>query len=95
MDRKGWKRLAHVDVVHRVRPNLGVAERGLHGTRRAAPARGRLRDVVRIAAHAVAQHLAVEAAHAALRSERLLIESRWVRQPLAFAGQLRPRRLNK
>jgi hypothetical protein len=27
-------------------------------------------------------------------SKRLLIESRWVSEPLAFAGELRPRRLN-
>jgi hypothetical protein len=29
-----------------------------------------------------------------LQSKRLLIESRWVSKPLAFAGKLRPRRLN-
>jgi hypothetical protein len=29
-----------------------------------------------------------------LQSKRPLIESRWVSKPLAFAGQLRPRRLN-
>jgi hypothetical protein len=29
-----------------------------------------------------------------LQSKRLLIESRWVSKPLAFAGELRPRRLN-
>jgi hypothetical protein len=31
---------------------------------------------------------------AALQSKRLLIESRWVSKSLAFAGELRPRRLN-
>jgi hypothetical protein len=30
-----------------------------------------------------------------LQSKRLLIESRWVSKPLAFAGKLRLRRLNK
>jgi hypothetical protein len=29
-----------------------------------------------------------------LQTKRLLIESRWVSKPLAFAGKLRPRRLN-
>eukprot|EP01047_Picozoa_sp_COSAG01_P107776 COSAG01_NODE_36758_length_512_cov_42.009685_1_plen_79_part_00 len=29
-----------------------------------------------------------------LPSKRLLIESRWVSKPLAFAGELRPRRPN-
>ena len=29
-----------------------------------------------------------------LQSKRLLIESQWVPEPLAFAGKLRPRRLN-
>jgi hypothetical protein len=29
-----------------------------------------------------------------LQSKRLVIESRWVSKPLAFAGKLRPRRLN-
>jgi|EP01049_Picozoa_sp_SAG25_P009204 hypothetical protein len=33
-------------------------------------------------------------AHGVLRSKRLLIESRWVSTPLAFAGKRRPRRLN-
>jgi hypothetical protein len=30
----------------------------------------------------------------ALQSKRLLIESRWVSKTLAFAGELRPQRLN-
>jgi hypothetical protein len=29
-----------------------------------------------------------------LQPKRLLIDSRWVSKPLAFAGKLRPRRLN-
>jgi hypothetical protein len=35
------------------------------------------------------------AASPKLPSKRLLIESRWVSKPLALAGELRPRRLNK
>jgi hypothetical protein len=30
-----------------------------------------------------------------LQSKRLVIKSRWVSKPLAFAGELRPWRLNK
>jgi hypothetical protein len=32
--------------------------------------------------------------HFFLQSKQLLIESRWVSKPLAFASKLRPRRLN-
>jgi hypothetical protein len=38
-------------------------------------------------------HLHDEAG-AHLQSKRLVIEARWVSKPLAFAGKLRPRRLN-
>jgi hypothetical protein len=39
-------------------------------------------------------HRAVRPHAGDLQSERLLIESRWVSTSLAFAGKLRPRRLN-
>jgi hypothetical protein len=51
--------------------------------------------LVLVAIGAVFPQAVLPGGAATLQSKRLLIESRWVSKPLAFAGKLRPRRLNK
>eukprot|EP01047_Picozoa_sp_COSAG01_P048593 COSAG01_NODE_4746_length_4769_cov_29.055460_2_plen_177_part_00 len=50
--------------------------------------------LVLVAIGAVFPQAVLPVGAATLQSKRLLIESRWVSKPLAFAGKLRPRRLN-